>query len=178
MTHEHCEICEYNTFPSLIVGGTSGDYLVQAPVTSCRWAEFQIVSIANGSYPAQVLVSGSSAPKQLDYTGSKTLSNDTALRGQAYTVPNGETLVPAVQQWDRITDSQRRVFIRIDNAASNSTYITIRFRVRLLTVIPDSRDMVHPTLEHQKNLQRAERIRERVEDNQLPKTIKGDHTYA
>lgn len=179
MQHEHCEICEYNLFPAMSIGGPSGDYVIESPITSCRWAEFQVVSIANGNYPAQIVVSGNTPPKQMDYTGTNKLSDGVVLRGQVFTVPQGETLTPPIDQWDRITHSQRRVFVRIDNAAGNSTYVTIRFRARLLTVIPSvDSDMVPEGLGHQKNLQRAERIIERNEQNKLPKTIKGDHVYA
>jgi hypothetical protein len=158
---DHCGL--FNMFPAMVVGGPTGDYFIEVPVESSRWAEYQVVSIANGAQAATVVVSGDDKPIALPYDGSKTLSNDAFIRGQCFSVPASTTIRGDTGQWDRITHSQKRVFIRIDSAVDKSTYVTIRFRSRLLTIIPGPTETTHPDLGHQMNIQRANRINEHVE---------------
>ncbi len=158
-----CETCEnYNEFPAITIGGPTGDYTLDVPVQSCRWAEYQVASIA-AQVAAQVVVSGDSKPAALAYDGSKTLSNDTSFVGQAYTLSANQPSITPNDGWTRITHSQKRVFVRIDGVgAGNSCYVSIRFRARLHKVIPGPAEATHPDLGHQMNIQRAERIKDRV----------------
>ncbi len=167
MCRECCE--NYNYFPAITIGGPTGDYFLDTPVASNRWTEYQIVQIANGAQAAKVFVTGDNdKPPQLLYDGSNTLSNDASVRGLAFQIPASTTIVGDSNQWDRITHSQDRVFVRIDAAADKSTYVTIRFRVRILTIIPGPAESVHPDLAHQLNIQRSERIKERVSRAGIP----------
>jgi len=157
---EHCSL--YNYFPPVTIGGTSGDYMIQAPVDSNRWAEYQVVEIANGAQAATVCVSGDSKPIAPVFDGSKTVNGDERINGHVFNIPASVTQQCDTQQWDRITHTQHRVFARIDNAANKSTYVTIRFRVRLLTIIPSPAKETHPDLGHQLNIERANNIQDHI----------------
>ncbi len=162
-----CEHCEYNQFPAITIGGPAGDYSIDCPVLSNRWAEYQVASIAS-QVAAQFVVSGDSKPAAMVYDGSKTLTGDTSIVGQVYTLSANQPSIVPGDGWERITHSQKRVFVRIDVAGGNSAYITIRFRAKLLTVIPGPAETVHPDLGHQMNIQRSENIK-----NHLKKTRAG-----
>lgn len=160
---DHCGL--YNYFPAQVIGGPTGDYTIDAPVGSNRWAEYQIVEIANGAQAATVVVSGDDKPSALSYDGSKILNDNTFLRGHAFQVPASNTIRGDTGNWDRITHSQKRVFVRIDSAADKSCFVVIRFRVRMLTIIPGPSETVHPDLGHQINIQRAKNIQDHIDKN-------------
>lgn len=157
---DHCGL--YNYFPPVTIGGTSGDYSIVAPVGSNRYAEYQVVEIANGAQAATVVVSGDSTPVAPVFDGSKTISGDERINGHVFNLPASVTQQGDTTQWDRITHSQHKCFARIDNAASHSTYVTIRFRVRLLTVIPGPPKETHPDLGHQLNIERSQNIQDHI----------------
>lgn len=153
----------YQEFPAITIGGPSGDYFATAPVTSCRWAEYAVVAIANGDGgTGSVVVSGDSAPKALVYDGSKTLNDDNFVRGRAYRVAATTSTPCDADDYERITHSQKRVFVRIDAGNSSSLYVTLRFRVRILDRIPGPSTTVHPDHAHQLNIARANATRERL----------------
>lgn len=152
----------YNYFPAVTIGGTTGDYAIEAPVGSNRWAEYQIVEIANGANAATVVVSGDAPPITPVFDGSKTISGDERISGHVFNLPASVTQQCDTNQWDRITHSQHKCFVRIDNASNKSTYVTIRFRVRLLTIIPGPPKETHPDLGHQLNIERAENIKDHL----------------
>ncbi len=158
---------DYNVFPSMTIGGPTGDYFLECPVTSGRWVEYKVVQVVNGSGDiASIVISGDSVPVALAYDGSRLLSNDVSIRGQAYRVPINSTLVGQCHNWDRVTHSQKRVYIRIDGpGAAASAFVTIKFRVKLLTIIPGPTETTHPDLGHQLNIQRAENIRAHLDKN-------------
>jgi len=168
-----CDECcdQYNIFPSMIFGGGVGDYEIECPVRSCKWAEYRILQISNSSGgSAQVTVSGDSPPVQtLSYTGTlKTLNDDVFLRGEAYNVPLSDTKVGSLV-WQRITHSQRRVFARIDSTGNGATFITVQFRVRVLTNIPGPIEAVpHADLGQQVNIAREKRINDRLVKAGIP----------
>lgn len=167
---------DYNQFPAITIGGPAGDYFIDCPVPSARWAEYQVASIA-AQVAAQIVVSGASKPSSLVYDGSKTLSGDTnsgasaAFVGQAYTVSANQPSITPSDGWERITHSQRRVFVRIDVANGNSCYVTIRFRTKLLTIIPGPTPTTHPDLGHQMNIQRSKNIKDRLAKAGIPERV-------
>lgn len=168
MCSECCD--QYNIFPSVVIGGTTGDYEIECPVQSCKWAEYRILHIANATTAdAQVVVSGDTPPIALPYTGTlKTLTDNTFIRGEAYYCIYEQTTRGA-QQWQRITHSQRRVFVRIDNGGVSATYVTLQFRVRVLTNIPGPIEAVpHPDLGQQINIAREKRINDRLVKAGIP----------
>lgn len=161
-----CENCcdNYNIFPSMIIGGGAGDYEVETPVRSCRWAEYRVLLVANSAGgAAQVTVSGDAPPISLPYSGTlKTLTDDVFFRGEAYSLLAGDT-VRGAERWQRITHSQKRFFARIDSTGNGATYITVQFRARVLTTIPGPIEATtHPDLGHQVNVMREKRINDRL----------------
>lgn len=167
-----CENCcdEYNIFPAMIIGGGPGDYEVDVPVQSCKWAEYRVLQIANSSGGgAQVTVSGDSAPPTIPYTGTlKTLTDQVYFRGEAYSILQGDS-VQGAQKWERITHSQRRFFARIDSTGNGATYITVQFRARVLDHIPAPIEAApHPDLGHQVNITRAKRTNDRLKLAGIP----------
>lgn len=173
----------YNYFPAVTFGGPSGDYSIIAPITSCRWAEYCVVSAANGDGgTSAAVVSGDSKPVALVYDGSKTLNNDVFFAGQPLRL--AQTTTALYQEiWQRITDSQKRVFARIDAAAETSLYITVKFRVMPITTIPGPSLTVHPDHEHQMNIAREEVALERLKAMNVPMTsytrdAQGRRVYA
>lgn len=173
----------YNYFPAVTFGGPSGDYSIIAPVTSCRWAEYCVVSAANGDGgTGAAVISGDNKPAALVYDGSKTLNTDTYFTGQALRLPQTSTVFPQ-EIWQRITDSQKKVFARIDAAAASSFYITVKFRVMPITVVPGPALTVHPDHSHQMNIAREEMATERLKAMNVPMTsytrdAQGRRVYA
>lgn len=160
----------YTEFPAVTIGGASGDYFAVCPVVSCKWAEYAVDSVVNGDgATGAVVISTHIVPKALDYTGLSTseLNND----NQAYQWP---VRVPATttqvinSTWDRIVNSEKRVYVRIDCGAGNSMYVTLRFRIRDLTVIPGPGVSVHPEHEAQMNIARHDTTLERLSKMGIP----------
>lgn len=162
---------EYNQFPAITIGGPTGDYELPAPVMSCRWMEYQVVSIA-AQVAAQIFITGDTKAATLVYDGSKVLSKDTSIVGTAYTVSSNQPSITPSDGWERITNSQNKVFARIDGVgAGASCYITIRFRAKLLTVIPGPAETTHPDLGHQMNIQRSKNIKDRLAKAGIPERV-------
>jgi hypothetical protein len=167
-----CENCcdQYNVFPSIIFGGGPGDYEVEVPVQSCKWAEYRILQIANStSGDAQVTVSGDSPPPTIPYAAPlKTLNDNVFFRGETYQCVFEQT-THGSKIWQRITHSQRRLFARIDSTGGGATYITVQFRVRVLDKIPAPIEAApHPDLGQQVNITRAKRTNDRLKLAGIP----------
>lgn len=153
----------YQEAPAVTIGGPSGDYELIAPVTSCRWAEYAVVSVANGDGGSgSVVVSGDSAPKALAYDGTVTLNKDNFVRGRAYRVAATTSTPGDPDSYERITHSQKKVFVRIDAANNTSIYVTLKFRMRILDRVPGPSTTVHPDHAHQLNIARADATRQRL----------------
>lgn len=168
----------YTLLPALTIGGAAGDYFVICPTVSCEWAEFAIDSIANGDGgTGAVVVSTASVPKALDYTGISTNNmgasgnantQDAHVVGTAYRIPATTTQI-INGTWERIINSEKKVYIRIDPAASTSLYVTLRFRIKMLAVVPGPSVEVHPEHEQQLNIARSARTSERLKDMGIPR---------
>lgn len=169
-----CHDPSYEEFPPITIGGPTGDYFITAPVVSCRWAEFAVDLVVNGDGgTGAVVISGSvgggNPPKALDYTGSAAIkfSDDAYLKGWPIRIPATTTQL-VNSSWERITNSQKRVYLRIDAAASTSIYITLRFRVKVLSHIPGPSHEIHPDYEDVLNAARSETTRQRLRDMGIP----------
>ncbi len=165
---EHPDV-EYTEFPARTIGGASGSYELQCDVTSCQWAEFMIVSITAGdvSGASKVFVTGNGpqpAAAALDYVGTAgaKLNKDTSARGMAFGLVQSTSIFAPMDFWERITDSQKKAFIRIDTPSSNSVYVSLRFRIAKLKIIPAPATTVHPDHAHQMNIARADATRQRL----------------
>lgn len=164
-----CKDCEnYNYFPTMTIGGPSGDYKIQCPVVSCQWAEYRVVSLANSTNAdSHIIVSGDDVPKALPFDNTKTLTDQAFIRAQVYYALFASNVTPNAR-WDRITHSQKYVFIRIDTGATAACYVGIQFRTRYLKVIPGPAETVHPEHEQQINLARAHTVVERLRAAGIP----------
>lgn len=165
-----CKGDGYNYYPPITIGGPTGDYSVPCPVTSCQWAEFAIDSVANGDGgTGACVISGNSVPKALDYTGlaANTFTDNTFLKGWPVRIP-ATTTQYINSDYERITHSSKRVFVRIDAAASTSMYVTVRFRTKVLAVIPGPSHEVHPDHAHTLNQARSEKTMERLKEIGVP----------
>jgi hypothetical protein len=160
---------DFNYFPPITVGGPTGDYYITTPVTSSRWTEYAIISVANGDGGiASIFLTGDDKPSQLVYDGSKILSADAFVPGVAIRVASTTTTSFDSDAWFRVTHSQKRVFIRIDAGASSSCYVTLRFRDKLVTVVPGPSVTVHPDHQQQLNIARSEKTKERLSKLGIP----------
>lgn len=152
-------------FPSRVIGGSSGDYSLQIDVPPNRYAEFLIVNIANGDAGAsKVIVSGQSkeAARAFNWVGGVTLNDDNHAMALAFSLGASANAFAPMLGWEKITHSQKRVFVRIDTVASNSVFVTVRFRMRELEIIPGPSHTVHPDHMQQMNIARAEAVRQRL----------------
>lgn len=156
---------KYTEFPAVTIGGTTGNYVVTCPTTACQWAEYCLDTVVNGDGGVSALiVSGNSVPPaDLDYTGVSTakLTDGNYLKGVPIRIPATSTQY-VNSSWERITNSEKKVFVRILAAASTSMYLTLRFRVRLLKVIPGPTTTVHPNNMEALNNARADATRQRL----------------
>jgi UDP-3-O-acyl-N-acetylglucosamine deacetylase len=154
---EHEELF-YNEFPTQTIGGGAGDYSLTCPVTSARWVEYCVMNLAgNGN----AVVSGDGKPAPLPYDGSVSLNDQQYIVGTAYS-QNYQRNTAVATKWERVTNSQKRVFVRIDPLSGTSLYVSIKFRARLLDKVPAQVVAVHPDHAQQLNIARAEAVKERL----------------
>jgi hypothetical protein len=160
---------EYIEFPSRIIGGGTGVYEIQCDVTSCQFAEYMIVSISNGAVAGHgaVLINGNSrsaAANGLDYaaTAGKSLNKDNSIKGMVFTLVASTSIFAPMTYWERITDPEKRVFVRIDAQASCSIYVSLRFRIAVLKTIPAPAVTVHHEQPEVLNAARADAVRQRL----------------
>lgn len=159
---------EYNYFPPITIGGPTGNYFVDCPVQSGRWAEYAIVSLHSDT-SCDFVVSGDSAPQDLDFTGATTLSADAYVSGVTCgTATTRESVSFQGDVFYRITHSQKRVFVRVNVASGHAGYITIRFRVKLISIIPSPSPTVHPDAMQNMNIAREQSIKSRMNKMGIP----------
>lgn len=162
----------YLYFPPITIGGASGNYVTLPPSTSCEEAEFEILSIATtDTGTPMVLVtsdqSGDQQPHQLPYDGSVSIgkvggtdNGSQAYPGIAMAWGGANIPAPPVGEFFPITDSQRRVFVRIDCAGGKSVYVSLRYRLRPVRSVVASVE-THDT-ERSYNAASAEKAYERL----------------
>lgn len=163
-----CEQCcdKYIVFPPIFFGGPSGDFFVDSPTSSARWYEYRLLSFTSGSGSpnSRIVVSTRQAPLAANYSGAVTLSDQNFVEGYIYRLPttsDGQSFL-INSPWTKINNSNRRVFARFDVAGSNSAYVTLQFRARIIDVIPGPTPTVPPELEQQMNIQRNYEISKRL----------------
>src|SRR5258708_8008865 len=124
MAASDADVDGYTYFPPITIGGPTGDYFVDAPVPSARWAEYSVLSVCNGTGGvATVSVSANSAPKKIPFDGTLTASNDVQIQGQVYRI-GIDTTLPIITEFARMPqNAQKRLYVRIDAAASTSAYV-------------------------------------------------------
>ena len=164
MSHE----AEYIYLPVLTVGGPAGDYEVHCPIKSCQWAEFAVDMVTNGDVgTGTAVVSGDAQPLSgtIKYDGTVTINgsanNNAAVHGLLFRIPLTTTQV-INSSYERITNSEKKVFLRLDPASSCSMYVAIRFRIMPLKVIPGPSHEVHPDHMDEMNRARSDKTKERL----------------
>jgi hypothetical protein len=159
----------YSYFPPVTIGGPTGDYTVDAPVTSARWGEYSLMAVSNGTAGvATIAISASGPPKTIKFDGSVTITDNVALQGQVYRVGT-DTSIPIMSDYARMPqNAQKRLYVRIDAAASTSAYVTLRFREKNLTIVPGPAPTVHPDHSHQMNLAREATTKQRLTELGIP----------
>jgi hypothetical protein len=159
--------------PPRTIGGATGNYVLNSEITSNRWVEFAVDSIANGDVGTSTVFISGDAPMgaALDYTGlannsygiqtSTSTTKDSAVRGTPYRIPATSTII-INGPWQRITNSEDKVYIRIDAGTNNSCYVTISERIKELVTVPGIALTVHPDHSQQMNIARADAITSRI----------------
>jgi len=170
----------YDLLPPQCFGGPTGNYAMPVPIPSNKYAEFAIVSISNGDGgAATVTVSGSEPPPTIPFDGSVTLNAQQFARGEVHRVPADGNIFPA-ETWSRLIDS-RNIYARIDAAAATSVFITIKFRVRVITLVPAPAitvDHEHPEDYHQAREERILSALGRVGEIETEETFTGKKEAA
>ncbi len=158
-----CEEKDYTYFPSVMVGGGPGDYLVRAPVSSSKEFEFAVVAIAQTQSKFMTIqASGVGPPKPLDGTQASTYNDTSFVPAMVFTLQsNTSTAFPNIF-YDRITNPDGIVYIRIDGGNPGVAYVTIKFRVKILRVIPAPFQTVHPDMVAAMHKEREMRIQQSV----------------
>jgi len=158
-----CESEDYQYFPCVMVGGGPGDYLVRCPVSSSKEFEFAVVAIGNTQAKFMtVQVSGVGPPKPLDGTQASTYNDTSFVPAMVFTLQtNNASAFPNVF-YDRITNADGIVYIRIDGGNPGVAYVTIKFRVKILRVIPAPFQTVHPDAMAAMHKEREIRIQQSV----------------
>lgn len=154
------ETPNYNLFPSQTIGGPPGLYKMRCPVPSKELAEFCVVSISNFlTNPSTILVSGTDQPPIIDTTGTTTFDDTSFQRCQLYSLAVSSSVTPN-EQWDIITSPQGYIFVRIIGGACS--FVTIKFREKILRAIPAPARTVNPNESEQYHQERAKRVQSMV----------------
>lgn len=167
---KYAELDGYIYFPPQVIGGPTGDYEAKCPLDTWEEAEYTVLAIAtqdNGT--PRILISTNMQPKQLVYDGSTTLGLRSGTDQGAQFFPgialsqNGlGAWNPPLGEYFPIVDSQGRIFVRIDIAAANSAYVTLRYRVRPVKQVVAQVVQVHEDHEQQHNIARADAAYKRL----------------
>jgi hypothetical protein len=163
-----CHDESYAYLPPMTVGGPSGSYFIECPTQSCRWAEFSLITMSANDI-ATFVVSGDSPQSAVDTTGAVTLNGDTyspSIIGSSIT--GGQCVTYDPLSYYRISNSQKRVFITIVVTTGKSAYVSLRFRVKLITMVPGPAPAEHADSFHQINLRREETTRQRLATAGIP----------
>jgi hypothetical protein len=162
---------QYQEFDPIVIGGPTNDYSVIAPMVSSRWVEFNVLSIATGDVTGAtgVVISGNSKPSQPNWVGAvgTALDNDHVVHGLVFRLSQTTSQVP-LTGWIRVTNSEKKVFIRIDTKDSDSAYVTLQFRARLIDKVPGPSHEVHPDHMHKLNQARSETTKQRLQEMGVP----------
>lgn len=152
---------EYNIFPSQGIGGPPGLYKMRCPVPSKSFAEYCVVSVANGATSAAtVLVSSTDQPPATFDTSGTTTYDDTSFQRQlTYIVSINNSFSPP-ELWEQMTSPQGYIFVRI--IGSVFTFVTIKFREKILKAVPAPAVTVDPYAPEQYHYQRSKKIENMV----------------
>ncbi len=169
---------EFEYTQPLTIGGPSGDYILDCPIRSCKFAEYSVMSISSNAN-ATIVLSGTSKPNALDYTGATTLNDDAVIAALAINTTTTAPTYSAPDTYFRIINSQKRLFARIDVAVGNAVFLTVRFRIMPISIIPGPAPTAHPDEGHLVNAARAEMTNKRLEQMGIPVEV-GDEggTYG
>jgi hypothetical protein len=154
---------EYNPFPTISIGGPPGDYAIQPPVPSNLIIEYKVIAVSSiGVNPGVIQVSGVREPKSLDTTGNSTYNGvnpNASIRSLVIPIgPNG--FLPVLSDWEQIASPNGHLFVRIDGVIA--AFVSIKQRVKILSVVPAPFVTVDPQQPHDMNLAREQQILQAV----------------
>lgn len=157
---------DFNIFPTRSVGGPPGAYKMQLPLSSKDYGEFCVVAVSNlGTNASSILITGAelSSLAALDSTGNTTYDDQSYVKGINFVCGGNSTLTPN-ETWERISNAQGYIFIRI----TSGTFVTvsIKFREKIMKVVPGPMRTVHPEDMEQMNYLRERRIQRSVLGNE------------
>jgi hypothetical protein len=160
----------YLYFPPITIGGATGNYVTQCPLVGCEEAEYEILSYSTTDTGSpMLLISGDQKFSQLVYDGSQQIGLLNGTDNGAQNVPaiaaawSGASIpTPPVSEFFPITDSQNRIFVRVDCAGGKSLYVSLRYRIRPIRTVVAEVATVHHDREREHNLARAERAHEQL----------------
>lgn len=162
---------KYQEFDPIVIGGTTGDYSVTAPMASSRWVEYNLINFATGDVVGATgfVVSGNSKPAQPNWVGTAgtAMDSDHVMHGVVVRMAASSSFSPFVE-WIRVTNSEKKVFIRIDTQASDSAYVTLQFRARYIETVPGPAPTGHPDHPDEINKMRSETAKQRLSDLGIP----------
>lgn len=158
-----CEEQAYNYFPAQMIGGGIGDYLVRVPVSSSKEVEFAVLAITNTQGKTMTIqVSGVGPPKTLDGTQNSSYNDTSFVPAMVFTTQANTASTLPTPVYDKVTNADGIVYVRIDGAGGSCAYVTIKFRVKIIRVIPAPFNTVHPDAMAAMHKEREMRILDRT----------------
>lgn len=158
-----CESQDYQYFPSQMIGGGVGDYLVRVPVSSSKEVEFAVLAITNTQGKTMTIqVSGVGPPKTLDGTQNSSYNDTSFVPSMVFSTQANTASTLPTPVYDRVTNADGIVYVRVDGAGGSCAYVTIKFRVKILRVIPAPFTTVHPDAMAAMHKEREMRIQQSV----------------
>jgi len=100
-------------------------------------------------------VSGLDPQSTIDVSGVSKYSDQAFLRGIFVSAPTNTT-IPMTEMWEKITNQLGNIFML--TTGGTSSFITLKYRVKVLTRVPRPFVTVHPSEEAQYGQERARRI--------------------
>lgn len=159
----------YTYLDIVTFGGPSGDYEIVGAMQSARWLEYRLVGISNSTFgDSHVVISTKLPPKAVPFDNTVTLNGDNFMHARVVYLLAASSINGDGEIWERVTNTMHKVYARIDAGGNGATYISIQFRARILSVIPGPFPSIHPDLGHQMNIERGERIEQRLKQLGMP----------
>jgi len=166
----------------MLSGGPAGLYVIESPFSGDEY-EYNVLTVTTGHVagPYYAFVSAMQPPPALAYDGSVAFGSQasaplTFLPAQAYAAA-ADTTIPGSDNWVRVPNGNKYVYIRAVTPASSSAFVSIQFRFLPVRVIPGRSVTVPDVAEQQYNEARADKVIERLEMD-IEKGDKGAVPYG
>jgi hypothetical protein len=128
-----CPTCHFDwiNLPLISIGGVPGDYYLDCPITDHEEVEYRVEYLTsfNGLHIMWVSVNGVQAPVAFPVSSSTlSLIPPGVAYGSFMIVPSNASIFP-MQEWEKVTNAQNRVFVKIEAINNLPCMVGIRFRV-------------------------------------------------